>query len=88
MFRVIILLFFLMAIFSCARNKVIDSSGPSFNIGTDSNLDIITWNIEHFPKQGEITVEHLLEIIDSMDVDIIAMQEIWVMVNTWRVVVW
>ncbi len=77
MFRVIILLFFLMAIFSCARNKVIDSSGPSFNIGTDSNLDIITWNIERFPKQGEITVEHLLEIIDSMDVDIIAMQEIW-----------
>ena len=66
-----------MVIFSCAKNKVIDSSGPSINIGTDSNLDIITWNIERFPKQGEITVERLLEIIDSMDVDIIALQEIW-----------
>ena len=77
MYRGIILLCFLMVIFSCAKNKVIDSSGPSINIGTDSNLDIITWNIERFPKQGEITVERLLKIIDSMDVDIIAMQEIW-----------
>ena len=77
MYRKIIILCLLIIIFSCAKNKIIDSSGPSFNIGTDSNLDIITWNIESFPKQGEITVEHLLEIIDSMDVDIIAMQEIW-----------
>ena len=77
MYRGINILCLLMVIFSCARNKVIDSSGPSINIGTDSNLDIITWNLERFPKQGEITVERLLEIIDSMDVDIIAMQEIW-----------
>ena len=77
MYRKIIILCLLIIIFSCAKNKIIDSSGPSFNIGTDSNLDIITWNIESFPKQGEITVERLLEIIDSMDVDIIAMQEIW-----------
>ena len=77
MYRKIIILCLLIIIFSCAKNKIIDSSGPSFNIGTDSNLDIITWNIESFPKQGEITVQRLLEIIDSIDVDIIAMQEIW-----------
>ena len=71
------MLCFLMVVFSCAKNKVVDSSGPSINVGTDSNLDIITWNIETFPKQGEITVGYLLEIIDSMDVDIIALQEIW-----------
>ena len=77
MYRKIIILCLLIIIFSCAKNKIIDSSGPSFNIGTDSNLDIITWIIESIPKQCEITVERLLEIIDSMDVDIIAMQEIW-----------
>ena len=74
--RGIIILCFLIIIFSCAKNKVIDSSS-SLSFGTDETLDIITWNIENFPKQGENTVERLLEIIDSMDVDIIAMQEIW-----------
>ena len=77
MYKVIIFLFFLMIFFSCAKNKIIDSSPPPLNIGADSSLDIITWNIEHFPKQGEITVKYLMEIIDSIDVDIIAMQEIW-----------
>ena len=64
MYRGINILCLLMVIFSCAKNKVVDSSGLSINFGTDSNLDIITWNIESFPKQGEITVERLLEIIN------------------------
>jgi len=44
--------------------------------GTDSTLDIITWNIEQFPKQGESTIEYLVEIIQSSEIDIIALQEI------------
>ena len=75
MYRGIILLCFLMVIFSCAKNKVIDSSGPSINIGTDSNLDIITWNIQNFPKHNT-TLNYLLELISIMDPDIIALQEI------------
>jgi exonuclease III len=75
MFRGIIILCLLMVIFSCAKNKVIDSSGPSINIGTDSNLDIITWNIQNFPKHNT-TLNYLLELISIMDPDIIALQEI------------
>ncbi len=47
----------------------------SINFGTDSTLDIITWNIEDFPKHSS-TVDYLVELINMMDVDIIALQEI------------
>ena len=61
---------------SCAENKNIITSGNSIQFGTESTLDIVTWNIEHFPKNN-LTVSYLAELIDSMNVDIIAMQEIW-----------
>ena len=47
----------------------------SINFGTDSTLDIITWNIEEFPKHNS-TVDYLLELIPILNVDIIALQEI------------
>ena len=74
--RIIILSLF-MLFYSCAKDIVINSFGTSINIGTDSTLDIITWNIENFPKQDTVTIDYLSELIDSLDVDIIAMQEIW-----------
>ena len=61
---------------SCAENKNITTSGNSIQFGTESTLDIVTWNIEQFPKNN-LTVNYLAELIDSMNVDIIAMQEIW-----------
>ena len=47
----------------------------SIVFGTDSTLDIITWNIENFPKHNS-TVDYLVELINLMDVEIIALQEI------------
>ena len=44
-------------------------------IGTNNSLDIVTWNIEYFPKH-EMTVDYVRESIDSLNVDIIALQEI------------
>ena len=61
---------------SCAENKNIITSGNSIQFGTESTLDIVTWNIEHFPKNN-LTVSYLAELINLMNVDIIAMQEIW-----------
>ena len=43
--------------------------------GTDSTLDVITWNLEQFPKHNS-TVDYLLELIPILNVDIIALQEI------------
>ena len=67
----------LLLIFNfCAENKKIITSGNSTQPGTESTFDIVTWNIEQFPKNN-LTVNYLAELIDSMNVDIIAMQEIW-----------
>jgi endonuclease/exonuclease/phosphatase family metal-dependent hydrolase len=66
----------LLVLNSCAENKKIITSGNSVQFGTESTLDIVTWNIQYFPKNN-FTVDYLVELIDSMNVDIIAMQEIW-----------
>ena len=74
--RMIFGVLLLLVFNSCAENKNIITSGNSIQFGTESTLDIVTWNIEHFPKNN-LTVSYLAELIDSMNVDIIAMQEIW-----------
>jgi endonuclease/exonuclease/phosphatase family metal-dependent hydrolase len=43
---------------------------------TDETLDVVTWNIEEFPKNGQATVDAVLEILQGRDADIVAMQEI------------
>lgn len=50
-----------------------------FNIpkkGTDAEFDIITWNLEFFPASDQATIDALAEAVQSMDVDMIALQEI------------
>lgn len=44
--------------------------------GTLSNFDIATWNVEFFPKNGETTIEYMVEIIEELEMDVIALQEI------------
>ena len=73
--RILIVTILAIFIISCAEDKETDSSFSSINIGTDSTFDIITWNIENFPKQNS-TVDYLLELIPIFDADIIALQEI------------
>src|SRR5690349_15870128 len=43
---------------------------------SNETLDVVTWNIEHFPKSGTSTIALLKEMISTMDADIIAVQEI------------
>jgi endonuclease/exonuclease/phosphatase family metal-dependent hydrolase len=45
-------------------------------VGTDSTLEIVTWNLEHFAKKGDDTVDAVIQAIEGMDADIIALQEI------------
>jgi len=47
---------------------------PAF--GSDSTFEVLTWNIEWFPKNGQTTVDYVSEIINDLDVDLLAMQEI------------
>ena len=45
-------------------------------VGTDSTLEIATWNLEHFAKNGDKTLAVVLQAVEAMDIDIIALQEI------------
>ena len=44
-------------------------------IGQTESLDVITWNIENFPKSNQ-TINYVTNIINDINVDIIALQEI------------
>lgn len=69
--RFIALIFFtLVTYFTTAQ----DISNLSF--GTDDTLEIVTWNIEQFPKNGSITINYVSDIIEALDADIIAIQEV------------
>ena len=46
------------------------------DLGSDNSLDFVTWNIEWFPKNDEVTVEYVTEIIEQLDLDILAIQEL------------
>ncbi|GAA5030227.1 hypothetical protein GCM10011506_19180 [Marivirga lumbricoides] len=43
---------------------------------TEATLDIVTWNIEFFPKNGKSTIRGISELIRNTNADIIAVQEI------------
>ncbi len=44
--------------------------------GSDDSFEVVTWNIENFPKNEPATLQYVLEIIEAIDADIIAIQEI------------
>ena len=44
--------------------------------GTDDDLDVMTWNIEWFPKNGQVTIDYVSQIIDVLDIDVLAIQEV------------
>ena len=46
------------------------------DFGTDSTFEVLTWNIEWFPKNGQTTVDYVSEIIQALDIDVLAIQEV------------
>ena len=46
------------------------------SFGTPETLDVVTWNVEEFPKNGQTTVVAVADILQAMDVDLFALQEI------------
>ena len=45
-------------------------------VGADSTLEVMTWNIQNFAKQGAVTAAEVIKVVEGLDVDIIALQEI------------
>ena len=44
--------------------------------GDDNSLDVATWNIEWFPKNDQTTVDYVSDIINHLNMDILAIQEV------------
>ncbi len=77
----LLLLTAIFGLVSCGESEksvvpVIDNPFEGATVGTDTTLEITTWNLEHFAKKGDETVAAVVQAIESMDVDIIALQEI------------
>ena len=81
-----ILLTFVL-LFSCAELTKSDPAPPPYpegpvlfgdldSFGSDSTLDIMTWNVEHFPKSYQNTVEYMAHAIVQLKVDVVSLQEI------------
>lgn len=56
--------------------NTIYSQTNSIEFGTSHSFDIATWNIEHFPKKEQQTIEYLKDIIVQSKIDLFALQEI------------
>ena len=44
--------------------------------GTPGTLDVVTWNIEWFPKNGQTSIDAVKDVIEALDADLLALQEI------------
>ena len=44
--------------------------------GEDNTFEVATWNLEWFPKNNQITIDSVALIIQSLKIDVMAIQEI------------
>jgi endonuclease/exonuclease/phosphatase family metal-dependent hydrolase len=70
-------------LFLCVSTLQLSAQLQNLTFGTDSTFEVITWNIEWFPKNGTTTVDSVRRILQSLDADIIACQEIGD-TNVWK----
>ena len=68
-------IFFILLFSGCTLFDDDNEISQKIFAGSELTLDIVSWNIENFPK-NESTVDFLFPIIDSLNVDIVALQEI------------
>ncbi len=48
----------------------------NLSFGTDTTFEIVSWNIEWFPKNGQTTANYVETILTNLEADIYALQEI------------
>ena len=68
--------------FSCAspveQKSINGSSSTSLlpDLNLDNGIEVVTWNIENFPKLGQRTIDSVFNIITNLNADIYCLQEI------------
>lgn len=64
-----------MTLFALTNNAYTQTF-PDLHFGTDNTLDVVSWNIEWFPKEGQTTISNVKGIVIALDAEIIAVQEV------------
>jgi len=67
---------FLFVILQLNGHTLFSQNFSNLTFGTDSTFEVMTWNLEWFPKNGPVTVNYVIEIIEALNVDVLAIQEI------------
>ena len=80
--NILIVIFILLAIpASCRKTPeppspdIIVDFVPCVKAGSPSSFEIVTFNLEGFPKAGSLTILAVRDIINTMNPDVIALQE-------------
>ena len=77
----IIIIIVSLLIVSCSKNISTNNEVVTLNAtGSLESLNIVTWNIENFPK-NDLTEQYLKDIVSVLNIDIIALQEIRLLTN-------
>jgi len=63
-------------LFICFTNQIISQNLSNISFGTDSTFEIVSWNIEWFPKNGQTTANYVQTILTNLQADVYALQEI------------
>jgi len=66
-----LLVFTILVVFTASSQTIEDIS-----FGTDDTFEIVTWNIEHFPKNNQTTIDYVGRILKAIDADVYAIQEV------------
>jgi len=74
-FLILISCLLFLSLISCGYPTKSEVDPPDNFVGTDSTFEVVTWNIQNFPKSSE-TVDKVAEIIYSINPDVIGLQEI------------
>jgi hypothetical protein len=52
------------------------STVADMEFGLESSFEVMTWNIEKFPKMGDTTTNYVKQALLALQVDVVALQEI------------
>ncbi len=51
-------------------------SFENLTFGSEDTFEVMTWNLENFPKNSTTTINYVTQIVEALDIDLIAIQEI------------
>jgi len=75
-----ILILFILSCAEPTNTSISETNGleelQGLDFGSDLTFEMLTWNIETFPKKFNLTVQYVAEIIYYVSPDVVAMQEI------------